>query len=365
MLKAGIVGLPNVGKSTLFNALTSTKNAESANYPFCTIEPNLGIVNVPDDRLFILQNIVKTNTVIPTSIEFVDIAGLVKGASKGEGLGNQFLGHIREVDAIIQVVRCFDDENTVHVSGQINPVDDIETINMELALADLNTIEKRKERILKQVKAKDKNAIAENAVLEKLLKILEEGKPFSLKSFARNELLFANNLHLLCAKPVIYTANVSESDLIAGGNKYVDKVKEYAKTHHAQVVVVSAKIEAELAELTREEAEELLQELGVNSSGMERMIRSTYELLGLLTYFTAGEKEVRAWTITEGTKAPQAAGVIHTDMEKGFIRAEVVGYNDFIEAGSQNAAKEKGSVRLEGKEYIVADGDVVHFRFAV
>ncbi len=365
MLKAGIVGLPNVGKSTLFNALTSTKNAESANYPFCTIEPNVGIVNVPDDRLYILQDLVKTNTVIPTAIEFVDIAGLVKGASKGEGLGNQFLGHIREVDAIIQVVRCFADENTVHVSGQIDPVDDIETINMELALADLNTVEKRKDRILKQVKARDKEAIAENAVLEKLLALLEEGKPFSLESFTKDELPFVNNLHLLCAKPIIYAANVSEADLTAGGNEYVDKVREYAKTHLAQVVVVSAKIEAELAELTKEEAQEFLEELSVDSSGMERMIRSTYELLGLLTYFTAGEKEVRAWTITEGTKAPQAAGVIHTDMERGFIRAEVIGYNDFVEAGSHNVAKEKGSVRLEGKEYTMADGDVVHFRFAV
>ncbi len=365
MLRAGIVGLPNVGKSTLFNALTSSKNAESANYPFCTIEPNVGIVNVPDDRLFILQDLVRTNTVIPTAIEFVDIAGLVKGASKGEGLGNQFLGHIREVDAIIQVVRCFVDENTVHVSGQIDPVDDIETINMELALADLNTVEKRKDRILKQVKARDKEAIAENAVLEKLLALLEEGKPFSLESFAKDELPFVNNLHLLSAKPIIYAANVSESDLAADGNEYVDKVREYAKTHLAQVVVVSAKIEAELAELTKEEAQEFLEELGVDSSGMERMIRSTYELLGLLTYFTAGEKEVRAWTITEGTKAPQAAGVIHTDMERGFIRAEVIGYNDFVDSGSHNAAKEKGAVRLEGKEYTMADGDVVHFRFAV
>ena len=365
MLRAGIVGLPNVGKSTLFNALTSGKNAESANYPFCTIEPNVGVVNVPDERMWILKDIAKTNVVIPTAIEFVDIAGLVKGASKGEGLGNQFLGHIREVDAIIQVVRCFVDENTVHVSGKIDPISDIEIINMELALADMSTVEKRKERIGKTVKAKDKSAVIENEVLDKLLPLLNEGKPFSMELFTDEEKPFVNNLHLLSSKPVIYAANVSENDLVAGGNELVDKVKEYAKAHNSQVVVISAQIEAELAELSPEEAKEFLENLGIKDSGVERMIKSVYELLGLRTYFTVGEKEVRAWTIIAGMKAPQAAGVIHTDFEKGFIRAEVTGYQDFVDAGSYAAAKEKGVTRLEGKEYVVQDGDIVHFRFAV
>jgi ribosome-binding ATPase len=365
LLRAGIVGLPNVGKSTLFNALTSSKNAESANYPFCTIEPNVGVVNVPDERLWILKDIVKTNVVIPTAIEFVDIAGLVKGASKGEGLGNQFLGHIREVDAIIHVVRCFEDENTIHVSGKINPLDDIEIINMELALADLSTVEKRKDRIAKQVKAKEKSALIEDPVLDKLLTLLEEGKPFSIDLFNEEDKPFVKNLHLLSGKPVIYASNVSEEDLVKGTNEYVEKVKEYSKTHQAQVVVISAQIEAELVELSPEEAKDFLAELGVEGSGIERMIQSVYELLGLRTFFTAGEKEVRAWTITQGTKAPQAAGVIHTDFEKGFIRAEITAYDDFVSAASYAVAKERGVTRLEGKEYIVQDGDIVHFRFAV
>lgn len=365
MLRAGIVGLPNVGKSTLFNALTSGKNAESANYPFCTIEPNVGVVNVPDERLCVLKDIVKTNVVIPTAIEFVDIAGLVKGASKGEGLGNQFLGHIREVDAIIHVVRCFVDENTVHVAGKIDPENDIETINMELALADLNTVEKRKERIAKQVKAKEKNAIIEDSVIDRLIQLLSEGKPFSTDIFNEEEMPFVKNLHLLCIKPVIYAANVSESDLVKGTNEFVERVKEYSKTHQAQVVVISAQIESELAELSSEEAAEFLENLGVEDSGINRMIKAVYELLGLRTFFTAGEKEVRAWTITAGTKAPQAAGVIHTDFEKGFIRAEITGYDDFVSAASYAVAKERGVTRLEGKEYVVQDGDIVHFRFAV
>lgn len=364
MLKAGIVGLPNVGKSTLFNALTSSKNAESANYPFCTIEPNVGVVNVPDERLWVLKDIVKTNVVIPTAIEFVDIAGLVEGASKGEGLGNQFLGHIREVDAIIQVVRCFIDENTVHVAGKIDPLDDIEIINTELALADLSTVEKRKERVSKQVKAKEKNALIEDGVLDKLTELLSEGKPISTDNFNEEEVLFVNNLHLLCTKPVIYAANVSESDL-AGGNKFVDEVKKYAAQHSAQVVTISAQIESELAELSPEEAKDFLKDLGVEDSGIERMIKSVYNLLGLRTYFTAGEKEVKAWTITAGMKAPQAAGVIHTDFEKGFIRAEVTSYDDFVDAGSYAVAKERGVTRLEGKDYVVQDGDIMHFRFAV
>lgn len=364
MLRAGIVGLPNVGKSTLFNALTSSKNAESANYPFCTIEPNVGVVTVPDERLWVLKDIVKTNVVIPTAIEFVDIAGLVKGASKGEGLGNQFLGHIREVDAIIQVVRCFEDENTIHVSGKIDPINDIETINTELALADLTTVEKRKERVSKQAKAKEKSALVEDAILDKLTELLSEGKPVSMENFTEEEIPFVNNLHLLFTKPVIYAANVSEADL-ATGNEYVDRVKEYAAQHKAQVVIISAQIEAELVDLSQEEAKEFLKDLGVESSGVERMIKSVYELLGLRTYFTAGEKEVRAWTITAGMKAPQAAGVIHTDFEKGFIRAEVTSYDDFVNAGSYVIAKEKGVTRLEGKDYVVQDGDIMHFRFAV
>lgn len=364
LLRTGIVGLPNVGKSTLFNAITSSKNAESANYPFCTIEPNIGVVTVPDERLTILQNLVKTQTVIPTAIEFVDIAGLVKGASKGEGLGNQFLHNIREVDAIIQVVRCFDDENTIHVAGKVNPIDDIEVINTELALSDLSSLEKRKARIAKQVKAKEKEALLENDVIEKLENLLSDGTFFSVEDFSDDEKEVVKNLHLLCVKPVIYAANVSEFDL-ADGNKYVDQVKEYAQKNGAAVVIISAKIEEELAELDKAEAEEYLKDLGVESSGIERMVRSVYDLLGLRTYITAGEKEVRAWTIPSGAKAPQAAGVIHSDMEKGFIRAEVTGYDDFVNSGSYTAAREKGLTRLEGKDYVMQDGDIVHFRFAV
>ncbi|MDD3150235.1 MAG: redox-regulated ATPase YchF [Candidatus Gastranaerophilales bacterium] len=365
MLRAGIVGLPNVGKSTLFNAITSGTNAESANYPFCTIEPNVGVVSVPDERLYVLQKLVKTTTVIPTAIEFVDIAGLVKGASKGEGLGNQFLAHIRETDAIIQVVRCFEDENTIHVAGKINPLDDIEVINTELALADLASVEKRKTRIAKQVKAKEKNALIEDVVLDKLLDLLSEGKFFSLNLFTKDEIPFVKALQLLCAKPMIYAANVSEADLAKDGNEMVNKVREYAKTHTAEVVIISAQIEAELSELSQEEAKEFLSDLGVTSSGIERMIKSVYKLLGLRTYFTAGEIEVRAWTIKAGAKAPEAAGEIHSDMEKGFIRAEITGYNDFVNSSSYAAAREKGLTRLEGKEYEVQDGDIAHFRFNV
>jgi len=365
VLQAGIVGLPNVGKSTLFNALTSSKKAESANYPFCTIEPNKGVVTVPDERLWVLQKLVKTNVVIPTAVEFYDIAGLVKGASQGEGLGNQFLGHIREVDAIIQVVRCFEDENTIHVAGKIDPVSDIETINLELAMADLSTIEKRKERVLKNVKSRDKDALLENQVLDKLMELLNDGKPFSMDLFNEEETPFVKNLHLLSTKPVIYAANVSESDLSPGGNEFVKKVEEYAKNHDAEVVVISAQIESELVDLEPEQAKEYLNELGVADSGIERMIKKVYDLLQLRTYFTAGEKEVKAWTIKLGTKAPQAAGVIHTDMEKGFIRAEVTAYKDFVECGSYAVAREKGLTRLEGKDYVVQDGDIMHFRFAV
>ena len=365
MLRTGIVGLPNVGKSTLFNALTSAKNAQSANYPFCTIEPNVGVVNVPDERLEILKKLCNAQEIIPTAIEFVDIAGLVKGASKGEGLGNQFLHNIREVDAIIQVVRCFDDENTIHVAGKVNPLDDIETINTELALADLASVEKRIARIAKQAKSGDKDAILEMKVLEKLSELLNESTFINLADhFEDDEIPVAKMLNLMSTKPVIYVANVSETE-IKDGNEYTKQVEEYAKSHGAQTVIISARIEEELAELGADEAKEYLAELGVEDSGINKMIKSVYTLLNLRTFITAGEKEIHAWTIPAGAKAPQAAGVIHTDFEKGFIRAEITPYKDFAELGSYVACKEKGVTRLEGKEYIVQDGDIVHFRFAV
>ena len=365
MLRTGIVGLPNVGKSTLFNALTNARNAQSANYPFCTIEPNIGVVDVPDERLPILAKLCKTDVIIPTAIEFVDIAGLVKGASKGEGLGNQFLQNIREVDAIIQVVRCFDDENTIHVEGKVDPISDIETINTELALADMASVERRQARIAKTVKGGDKAAVLEDKVLKKLTELLSDCTFIDINEhFEGDELPVVRQLNLLSTKPVIYCANVSEFDL-KNGNDYTKKVEEYAKSHGAEMVVITAKIEEELADLGKEEAEEYLKELGIEDSGINRMIKSVYNLLKLRTFITAGEKEVRAWTITAGTKAPQAAGVIHTDFEKGFIRAEITPCKDFIELGSYNACKEKGVTRLEGKDYEVQDGDLVHFRFAV
>lgn len=364
MLRAGIVGLPNVGKSTLFNALTSSMNAQSANYPFCTIEPNVGVVTVPDERLEVLAKLCNTKEIIPTAIEFVDIAGLVKGASKGEGLGNQFLHNIREVDAIIQVVRCFDDENTIHVSGKVDPIDDIEIINTELVLADLASIEKREARILKQVKAGDKQAVLEDKVLKKLSDLLSAGSFINPEDyFDEEEQDIIKMMNLMSVKPVIYCANVSEDDL-KSGNKYTELVGEYAKSHNAQMVIISAKIEEELVALGKDEAKEYLADLGVETSGIDKMIKSVYSLLKLLTFITAGEKEVHAWTIKEGTKAPQAAGVIHTDFERGFIRAEITPYKDFAELGSYVACKEKGVTRLEGKEYVVQDGDLVHFRFA-
>ncbi|MBR1753727.1 redox-regulated ATPase YchF [bacterium] len=364
MLRTGIVGLPNVGKSTLFNALTSAKNAQSANYPFCTIEPNVGVVNVPDERLYVLQPLVNTNNVIPTTIEFVDIAGLVKGASKGEGLGNQFIHNIREVDAIIQVVRCFDDANTIHVAGKVNPLDDIETINTELALADLSTVEKRQAKVSKLAKSGNKDAILENNVLEKLNELLSKGTFINVKNeFNEDEQEVVKTLHLMSTKPIIYCANVSEYDL-KDGNDYTKQVEEYAKTHCAEVVRVSAKIESELAELGKDEAQEYLEELGIEDSGIDRMIKAVYNLLNLRTFITAGEMEVRAWTIPAGAKAPQAAGVIHTDFEKGFIKAEVTAYKDFVECGSYTACRDKGVTRMEGKDYVVQDGDIVHFRFA-
>ncbi len=363
MLRTGIVGLPNVGKSTLFNALTSAKNAQSANYPFCTIEPNVGVVNVPDERLEILAKLCKTTQIIPTAIEFVDIAGLVKGASKGEGLGNQFLHNIREVDAIIHVVRCFDDPNTIHVAGKVNPLDDINTINTELALADLASVEKREARILKQVKAGDKDAKIESKVLEKLKELLNEGTFINVKeNFEEDELPFVKQLNLMMTKPVIYAANVSELEL-KDGNDYTKTVGEYANTHKAEMVVICAKIEEEICELG-EDAAAYMEELGIDDSGINKMIKSVYSLLNLRTFITAGEKEVRAWTIQAGTKAPQAAGVIHSDFEKGFIRAEITPYEEFVKYETYTACKEKGVTRLEGKDYVVQDGDLVHFRFS-
>ena len=366
MLRTGIVGLPNVGKSTLFNALTSAKNAQSANYPFCTIEPNVGVVGVPDERLEKLAPLVNAAKVVPTAIEFVDIAGLVKGASKGEGLGNQFLANIRETDAIIQVVRCFDDPNTVHVAGKVNPLDDIETINTELALADMASLEKRIAKTSKVANSGDKNAKVEVKVLQTLYDKLSEATFINVDELFddEDELKIAKQSQLMCIKPVIYAANVSETDVVSG-NDYTKIVDKYAKKHGAEMVIISARIEEELAELSPEEAKEYLAELGIENSGIEKMIQAVYHLLNLRTYITAGEIEVKAWTITAGTKAPQAAGVIHTDFEKGFIRAEVISYDDFLACnGSYTVAKEKGVMRLEGKDYVVQDGDIMHFRFA-
>jgi hypothetical protein len=364
-LKAGIVGLPNVGKSTLFNAITQA-GAESANYPFCTIDPNVGVVEVPDERLGRLADIVHPNRIVPTAFEFVDIAGLVKGASKGEGLGNKFLAHIREVDAIVHVVRCFQDENITHVSGKVDPIGDIETINLELILADLETVEKRLDRARKNMKSGDKKYAQEADCLERIREALFNDKPARTVELNDEEKLLLRDLHLLTSKPVLYAANVSESEAAnADGNAYVREVKEFAAREGAEVVPISAKVESEIAELEGEDKKMFLEELGLPESGLNRLIKAAYRLLGLYTYFTAGVQEVRAWTIRRGTKAPQAAGVIHTDFERGFIRAEVVSYDDLIACGSMNGAKEKGLLRLEGKDYVVQDGDVMHFRFNV
>lgn len=363
MLKAGIVGLPNVGKSTLFNALVANAKAEAANFPFCTIEPNVGVVSVPDERLEVLAEISKSQKIIPTRIEFVDIAGLVKGASKGEGLGNQFLANIREVDAIVHVVRCFDDDDIIHVSGSVDPVRDIEVINLELVLADLFQVEKRIERVRKQAK-KEKTAQVELEILEKISTVLNDGKSVRQMELDEEETEIINPLGLLTNKPVIYATNVSEDDL-AAGNDWVEAVKAFAVSESAKVVVVSAQVESELVELSEEDKKDFLESLGVTEGGLKSLIKATYELLGLRTYLTTGETETRAWTIVSGMKAPQAAGVIHTDFERGFIRAETVAYNDLVECGSMNGAKEKGKLRSEGKEYIVQEGDVMLFRFNV
>ncbi len=364
-LTTGIVGLPNVGKSTLFNAITQA-GAESANYPFCTIDPNVGVVEVPDERLEKLTQLVKPKKTVPTAFEFVDIAGLVKGASKGEGLGNQFLSHIREVDAIAHVVRCFEDENITHVSGKVDPLGDIETINLELIFADMETVERRLDRTSRRLKSGDKEIQAEVEVLQRLRAVFEEGKPARSLELSDDEKKLIRDLHLLTIKPVLYVANVSENEAAdSDRNPYVQQVKEMAASEGAEVVVISAKVEAEIAELEGEDKELFLEELGLSESGLDRLIKAAYRLLGLITYFTAGEQEVRAWTIKEGTKAPQAAGVIHSDFEKGFIRAEVVAYDDLVDSGSMAQAKEKGKLRLEGKDYVVQDGDVMHFRFNV
>ncbi|AJS60421.1 redox-regulated ATPase YchF [Paenibacillus sp. IHBB 10380] len=364
-LKAGIVGLPNVGKSTLFNAITQA-GAEAANYPFCTIDPNVGVVEVPDERLDKLTELVTPDKTVPTAFEFVDIAGLVRGASKGEGLGNKFLAHIREVDAIVHVVRCFEDENVTHVDGKVNPISDIQTINLELILADLESIEKRIDRSRKNIKNGDKKIAQEVEVLERVKEALYNDMPARSIELSDDDKVIVRDLHLLTLKPVLYAANVSEDGVAdADSNPYVQQVKDFALAENAAVVPISAKVEAEIAELEGEDKAMFLEELGLEESGLNRLIKAAYTLLGLYTYFTAGVQEVRAWTIHKGTKAPQAAGVIHTDFERGFIRAEVVSYDDLVNAGSMNGAKERGQLRLEGKEYLVKDGDVMHFRFNV
>lgn len=363
-MKMGIVGLPNVGKSTMFNAITKA-GAECANYPFCTIEPNVGVVAVPDERLQKLAEIYHPQKVTPAVIEFVDIAGLVKGASHGEGLGNKFLSHIREVDSIVEVVRCFEDTNIVHVDGSIDPIRDIETINLELVFADLETIEKRIDNVKKKIKA-DKKYAQELEVLEKVKEWLSQGKPTRTMALNEEEKEILKDAFLLTMKPILYIANVSEEQLSnAENDENVKKVKEYAKQENAAVIPLCVKIEEELASLEGEDQKEMLEALGLEESGLDKVIKTSYDLLGLMSFLTAGEPEVRAWTIKKGTKAPQAAGKIHSDIERGFIRAEIISYDDLIKEGSVAAVKEKGLMRLEGKDYVMQDGDIVLFRFNV
>lgn len=364
-LHAGIVGLPNVGKSTLFNAITQA-GVEAANYPFCTIDPNVGIVQVPDARLQVLAGMVHPDRIVPAAVEFVDIAGLVKGASQGEGLGNKFLAHIREVDAIVQVVRCFEDSNVIHVEGSIDPRRDIEIIELELILADLESVEKRLERAAKMLKSGDKKARIEVNLLNRLKEAFDQGQSARRLAYDPEEEEILKAFPLLTLKPVLYAANVNEEGLAgAEANPYVQKVRQIAGQEGAEVIVICAKIEAEIAELEAEEKTLFLQEMGLGESGLDRLVRAAFHLLGLMTFFTAGPLEVKAWTIRSGTKAPQAAGTIHTDFERGFIRAEVVGYQDFVAHGGLSGARDKGLVRLEGKEYVMNDGDIVHFRFNI
>lgn len=364
-LQCGIVGLPNVGKSTLFNALTAAK-AEVANYPFCTIDPNVGVVTVPDPRLKKITSLIKPQTEVPTVMEFVDIAGLVAGASKGEGLGNQFLANIRQTDAILHVVRCFDDPNIIHVAGSVDPLRDIETINTELMLADLDSVEKKKQNVEKKAKSsKDHDILSEFDLLEKLYKALSSGLPARTVECEKSQVDHYNNLHLLTAKPVLYVCNVSEEDFLKGGNNWSKQVEVHAAKENNKAILISSAMEAEIAVLEPAEQKEFLDSLGATEPGLHRLIREAYALLNLQTYFTAGEKEVRAWTITKGTKAPQAAGKIHTDFEKGFIRAETFHCDDLFEFKSEGAVKEAGKYRSEGKEYIVKDGDILLFRFNV
>lgn len=363
-LTAGIVGLPNVGKSTLFNAITKA-GALAANYPFATIDPNVGIVEVPDSRLNVLTDMVQPKKTIPTTFEFTDIAGIVKGASKGEGLGNKFLSHIREVDAICQVVRAFDDDNVTHVSGRVNPIEDIEVINMELVLADLESVEKRLPKVEKMARQKDKDAVNEVRILTTIKEALEEGKPVRSIDFNDEDQKFVNQAQLLTSKDMLYIANVGEDEINDDENDKVKAIREYAKNEDSEVIVISAKIEEEIAVLDEDDKAMFLEDLGIEEPGLNRLIRTTYDLLGLATYFTAGVEEVRAWTFTKGMTAPQCAGIIHTDFERGFIRAEVTSYEDYVEYNGEHGAKEAGKQRLEGKEYIMKDGDVVHFRFNV
>jgi len=364
-MKLGVVGLPNVGKSTLFNALTSSIVAEAANYPFCTIEPNVGIVAVPDERLEVLGKMYNTQKITPAILEFVDIAGLVKGASKGEGLGNKFLSYIREVDAIVHVVRCFGESNIVHVSGKVSPRDDTEIINLELILADLESVEKRLEKTTRAARGGDKVVVKEMELLHQIKDTLSNSKPVRSLNFNEADAKIVAGFFLITTKPVIYVANVTDTDVVSGTNKYVEEVKELASTEHAKCITVCARLEEELVSLSPDERKAYAQELGLSHSGLEKLITAGYDLLGLISYLTAGEKEVRAWTIKKGTKAPQAAGVIHTDFERGFIKAEICSYASLSTLGSIAAVKEKGQLRIEGKDYVVQDGDVILFRFNV